>query len=79
MRKARKHYAPQENVAILRQHLSEKETVADLCDKHQLQPTVSYGKPLDKLEGREGQIFAAWDRNLEEARRQRQLRRQAAA
>jgi transposase InsO family protein len=34
--------------------------------------------PLDKLEGRESQIFAARDRKLEEARRQRQLRPQNA-
>jgi hypothetical protein len=37
---------------------------------------MGYVTPLDKLEGRESQIFAARDRKLEEARRQRQLRRQ---
>jgi transposase-like protein len=42
MKKARKHYTPQEKVAILRRHLLEKQAVADLCDKHQLQPTVFY-------------------------------------
>ena len=34
--------------------------------------------PLDKLEGRTGQIFAERDRKLAEARRHRQLRRQQA-
>jgi putative transposase len=43
-----------------------------------LHSTTGYLTPLDKLEGREQQIFAARDRELEEARRQRQLRRQEA-
>ena len=43
-----------------------------------LHSATGYVTPLDKLEGRESQIFAARDRKLEEARRQRQLRRQQA-
>jgi len=35
--------------------------------------------PLDKLEGREPQIFSERDRKLEEARQQRRLRRQEAS
>jgi hypothetical protein len=41
-----------------------------------LHSAMGYVTPLDKLEGRESQIFAARDRKPEEARRQRQLRRQ---
>jgi transposase-like protein len=41
-RKPRKHYTAQEKVAILRRHLVEKVPVSDLCEQHQLQPTVFY-------------------------------------
>ena len=43
-----------------------------------LHSAIGYVTPMDKLEGRQSQIFAARDRKLEEARRQRQLRRQNA-
>ena len=43
-----------------------------------LHSAIGYVTPLEKLQGREPQIFAARDSKLEEARRQRQLRRQAA-
>ena len=42
MKKQRKHYAPQEKVAILRRHLLEKEPISKLCDEVGLQPTVFY-------------------------------------
>jgi transposase len=42
MRKRRKTYTPAEKVAILRRHLIEKVPVSDLCDQHQLPPTVFY-------------------------------------
>ncbi len=41
-RKARKNYTAQEKIAILRQHLVEKVPVSDLCQRHQLQPTLFY-------------------------------------
>ena len=40
--KPRKHYAAQEKIAILRRHLVENVPVSDLCEQHQLQPTVFY-------------------------------------
>jgi len=43
-----------------------------------LHSAIGYLTPLDRLEGREAEIFAQRDRKLEEARRQRQLRRQEA-
>lgn len=43
-----------------------------------LHSAIGYVTPLDKLEGREAVIFAQRDCKLEEARRQRQLRRQEA-
>jgi transposase-like protein len=42
MRKPRKHYTPAEKVAILRRHLIDHVPVSDLCDQHQLRPTVFY-------------------------------------
>jgi transposase-like protein len=42
MKKQRKHYAPEEKVAILRRHLVEKEPMSKLCDEVGLQPTVFY-------------------------------------
>lgn len=42
MKKQRKHYAPEEKVAILRRHLLEKEPMSKLCDDVGLQPTVFY-------------------------------------
>src|SRR2546423_2947004 len=42
MKKQRKHYTPDEKVAILRRHLLEQVPISELCDKHGLQPTVFY-------------------------------------
>ena len=42
MKKQRKHYSPEEKVAILRRHLLEKEPISKLCDEARLQPTVFY-------------------------------------
>jgi transposase InsO family protein len=43
-----------------------------------LHSAIGYITPLDKLEGRESQIFLERDRKLEEARQKRQQRRQQA-
>ncbi len=42
MKKQRKHYMPEEKVAILRRHLLDKEPVSKLCDEMGLKPTVLY-------------------------------------
>jgi transposase len=42
MKKQRKHYTPDEKVAILRRHLLDKEPISTLCDELGLQPTVFY-------------------------------------
>ncbi len=41
MKKQRKHYTPEEKVAILR-HLLDKEPISKLCDELRLQTTVFY-------------------------------------
>jgi len=66
MKKQRKHYTPEEKVAILRRHLLEKEPISKLCDEV-------------GLAGRQQEIHAGRDRKLEEARKQRQIRRGQAA
>jgi putative transposase len=50
----------------------------DHYNRVRLHSAIGYLRPLDKLEGRERQIFAERDRKLEEARRQRQLCRHEA-
>jgi transposase len=42
MRKVRKNYTAQQKVSILRRHLLDKVPVSELCEEHQLQPTVFY-------------------------------------
>ena len=42
MRKPRKNYSPAEKVAILKRHLIDKIPISQLCEEHQLQPTVFY-------------------------------------
>ena len=42
MRKPRKNYTPVEKIAILRRHLLDKVPISDLCDEHQLSPTLFY-------------------------------------
>ena len=42
MKKQRKHYTPEEKVAIPRRHLLEQVPISELCDKYGLQPTVFY-------------------------------------
>jgi transposase-like protein len=42
MSKDRRHFTGAEKLAILRQHLIDKVPISDLCEKHNLQPTVFY-------------------------------------
>lgn len=68
-KKQRKHYAPEEKVAILRRHLLEKEPTSKLSDDVGLQPAVFY----------RWEIQAELDPKVQEARKQWQIRRQGAA
>ena len=42
MKKQRKHYTPEEKVAILRRYLLDTEPLSEFCDELGLQPTVFY-------------------------------------
>jgi transposase-like protein len=52
MKKQRKHYSPEEKVAILRRHLLDKEPISKLCDELGLQPTVFYRWQKEFFENR---------------------------
>jgi putative transposase len=49
------------------------------CNNIRLNSAVGYITPKDVLAGRQAEIHAERDRKLEEARKQRQIRRQQAA
>lgn len=49
MKKPRKHYSPDEKVAILRRHLLEHEPISELCDELGLQSTVFYRRQKELL------------------------------
>jgi transposase len=38
----RRYFSPEQKVAIVKQHLLDGSTVSDLCDQHQIQPTLFY-------------------------------------
>ena len=42
MKRRRRTFAAEEKVKILRRHLLENVPISDLCDEHDLQPTVFY-------------------------------------
>jgi len=42
MEHKRRHFSPEEKVAILRRHLLDKVPVSDLCDELGLQPNQFY-------------------------------------
>jgi len=50
MKKQRKHYTPEEKVAILRRRLLENEPISKLCDELGLQPTVFYRRQKEFFE-----------------------------
>ena len=42
MEKSRRHYSPQQKVAILQEHLIEQAPISELCEKHHIHPTLFY-------------------------------------
>jgi transposase len=49
MEKRRRHYSPEQKVAILREHLIEQVPVSELCEKHQIHPTLFYQQLTKQL------------------------------
>ena len=70
MKKHRKHYTPEEKVAILRRHLVEGVPISDLCDESGLQPTVFYRWQKEFFENGAA-AFQQRGRNHQPERRQR--------
>lgn len=42
MTTTRKHYTPEQKVAILREHLLEDKPISDICECHQIHPAMFY-------------------------------------
>src|ERR1700739_161887 len=42
MEKSRRHYSPQQKVAILREHLIAQVPISELCEKYHIHPTLFY-------------------------------------
>ena len=73
MAKKRKQYTASEKVAILRQHLLEGTPVSDICDQHDLQPTVFYRWQKQLFE--EGAVVFEQRRDTGKDRLKRQVER----
>jgi len=42
-RKKRRQFTAQQKVAILREHLLDRKPISEVCERHDLQPSVFYG------------------------------------
>ena len=42
MSQERRHFSPQDKVKILREHLVDRKPISEVCEKHQIQPTLFY-------------------------------------
>jgi transposase len=42
MTKERRHFSPQDKVKILREHLVDRKPISEVCQKHEIQPTLFY-------------------------------------
>ncbi len=70
----KRHFTPEQKVAILREHLIDRKPVSDVCDKHDLRPTVFYRWQKQFFE----QGAAAFRSKRSEDGQVRQLNRQVA-
>jgi transposase len=70
MTKRRKHYTPQEKVAILKRHLVDNIAVSDLCDKHEMHPNVFYRWQRQFFEGSAAAFEPESSRELGRLKRQ---------
>jgi transposase-like protein len=73
MRKKRHNYSPEEKVAILKRHLVDHVSIADLCDQYQLQPTVFYSWQKQFFENGVAAFTRDKDPRRQEAQRIEQL------
>ena len=71
MTRKRKQYRGEEKLAILRKHLLEGVAVSDICDEHDLQPTVFYRWQKQLFE--EGAVVFRRPNDTEAKKLQRQV------
>ena len=71
MTRKRKQYTGEEKLAILRKHLLEGVAVSDICDEHDLQPTVFYRWQKQLFE--EGAVVFRRPNDTEAKKLQRQV------
>ena len=69
MKNRRRRYTPEEKVAIIRKHLLDGVAVSDLCDEHQLNPTVYYRWQKAFFEGGAAAFVTDSDRQLGQMKR----------
>ena len=69
MKRLRKTYTPEEKVAIVRKHLLEGVAVSDLCDQHELSPTVYYRWQKEFFEGGAAAFAKDADRQITQLKR----------
>lgn len=69
-----KQYQPAEKVAILREHLIEKISVADICDKYGLSPSIYYRWQKQFFEEGE-KAFASSNNNKKVAHLEQEIER----
>mgnify|MGYP002625467820 CR=1 FL=1 len=50
-KRERRHFSPEQKVAIVKQHLVDGKSVADLCDQHRILPTQFYQWQKTLFEG----------------------------
>jgi transposase len=86
----RRHFSPEQKVALLRQHLVEKVPLSEVCEKNGIAVNLFYlwqktffdngtaAFTAHDLHGRDKEIWAARDRKLEAARERRKQKRHAA-
>ena len=72
MGKSRRKFTAEQKAAILREHLIEKVSVADLCDKHGLQPTQFYRWQKEMMENLVA-LFEGRDRSSNVRAREEQI------
>ena len=70
MRKKRKNYTPEEKVRIIKEHLINGTPVSEICDQHQLQPTVFYRWQQQLFESGAAAFQSEQNREISKLKRQ---------
>lgn len=71
--RTRRHFTTEEKAAILRRHLADKTSVADLCDELKLQPSVFYQWLRQVHENLASALTAAAPASAGPSRREKEL------